>query len=482
MKTKITTLLKSSVLMLACLSTGLATAQTVSTGITNNETGVANLRAYDQSGINVFDSPKDTNAVFTGLKVKFGAGFTQSFQGLKHENTSTLPANALYKISPGFNTANANLFMDVQLADGIRLNLTSYLSSRHHNETWVKGGYIQFDKLPFKGKIWDEIMKVTTIKVGHMEINYGDQHFRRTDGGQSLYNPFIENNIMDAFTTEIGGEVLVRKNSLFGLVGVSNGMIKGNIEALTATPADANTHKSPAFFFKGGYDKQLTTNVRVRVAASYYTNQSSAGQTLYAGDRTGSNYYMTMEKAIAVPAVVATPEVDGTPAVGTTPAVPAKDAVAFVPAVKSSTGAQFSSGRFDPSFKKKVEAIMLNGFVKAYGLELFGTYEIASGRTAAETVSRNATQIAIDAVYRFGKTENLFVGARYNTVKSDILVGVATQEININRTAFAAGWFLTKNVMLKGEYVKQQYKDFAVTDYRSGGKFNGYVIQAVVGF
>ena len=46
-------------------------------------------------------------------------------------------------------TAQANLFTDVQLADGIRMNVTTYLSTRHHNEAWVKGGYIQFDKLPF---------------------------------------------------------------------------------------------------------------------------------------------------------------------------------------------------------------------------------------------------------------------------------------------------------------------------------------------
>ena len=206
------------------------------------QTEVSNLRPYDKSGINIFESPKDTLAEFENLKVKFGAGFTQAFQGLKHQNLS----GGLHKLTPGFNTANANLYMDVQLADGIRLNLTSYLSSRHHNETWVKGGYIQFDKLPFDGKIWDDIMKVTTIKIGHMEINYGDQHFRRSDGGHTLYNPFIENYILDAFTTEIGGEVLVRKNGLFGMVAVSNGMIKGNVDSLISTPQDANTHKSPA--------------------------------------------------------------------------------------------------------------------------------------------------------------------------------------------------------------------------------------------
>src|SRR5262245_41937786 len=118
---------------------------------------VANLRPYDKTGINQFETSKDT-ATFDGLKVRFGAAFTQEFQGLKHKNNaSKIPANRLYAITPGFNTANANLYMDVQLADGIRLNVTSYLSARHHNETWVKGGYIQFDKLPFKGKAWDDI-------------------------------------------------------------------------------------------------------------------------------------------------------------------------------------------------------------------------------------------------------------------------------------------------------------------------------------
>jgi len=145
MKTKVTTFLKASALILVGISTGIINAHAQRSGADNPQTEVANLRPYDKTGINVFESPKEPNAVFEKLKVQFGAGFTQGFQGLKHKNTS----GGLYKISSGFNTANANLFMDAQLADGIRLNLTSYLSSRHHNETWVKGGYIQFDKLPF---------------------------------------------------------------------------------------------------------------------------------------------------------------------------------------------------------------------------------------------------------------------------------------------------------------------------------------------
>lgn len=437
---------------------------------------VANLRAYDQSGINVFEDPKDTAATFDGLKVKFGAGFTQQFQNLKHKNPDALnnnvgsysggvsvPGNKLKVITAGFQTAQANLYMDVQLADGIRLNVTSYLSTKHHNETWVKGGYIQFDKLPFKGQIWNDIMKVTTIKVGHFEVNYGDQHFRRSDGGQALYNPFMEGYVMDAFSTEIGGEIYVRKNGFFGMVGATNGMIKGNVDSLyKANNRDGDLHKSPTILLKAGVDKKLAEDLRVRLSASYYGNQSSGANVLYGGDRSGSNYQYVMERNAVNPGSTSGA---GTP-------------LAF-------------SGRFNPGFSKKVNAVMLNGFLKTRGLELFGTYETASGRTANETSTRSANQYAVDVVYRFFKAENVFVGARYNAVSARLADNAAgtgagaiayTGDVKVNRFAAAAGWFLTRNVLLKGEYVIQQYKDFPVADYRAGGQFKGYVIEAVVGF
>jgi hypothetical protein len=89
-------------------------------------------------------------------------------------------------------------------------------------------------------------------------------------------------------------------------------------------------------------------------------------------------------------------------------------------------------------------------------------------------------QYAGDVVYRFGCSENLFVGARYNKVFGR-LAGFAN-DVNVDRMAAAGGWFITKNVLLKGEYVIQRYNSFPATDYRSSGKFNGYVIEAVVGF
>jgi hypothetical protein len=412
-------------------------------------------RPYDQRGINVFETPKQADTTqFEGARVRFGAGFTQQYQNLKHENTSANDnggANKLYPLQSGFMTAQANLFMDIQLADGIRLNVTSYLSARHHNETWVKGGYIQFDKLPFKGQFWKKLMEITTIKVGHMEVNYGDAHFRRSDGGQTIYNPFMDNYIVDEFATEIGGEVYLQKNGLFGMAGMTSGMIKGNIDSTYKTAADDNIKRSPSVYLKGGIDKTIAENIRVRVSGSFYHNRSNAGSglTLFGGDRTGSNYQDVMEKA-SYGAVL-----------------PASTAVAF-------------SGRVNPGFSKKVNALMLNGFLKVKGLELFGTYENAKGRTKNETSDRKMNQLAGEMVYRFGKEENMFVGARYNTVKLQ-LAGM-TDDVKVDRNAFAAGWFVTKNVLMKGEYVIQNYKNFPTADYRSGGHFHGFVIEAVVGF
>lgn len=412
-------------------------------------------RPYDQTGINIFETTKDADPIkFDALRVRFGAGFTQQYQNLKHSNTDALnytTINKLYPLQSGFMTAMANLFMDVQLADGIRLNVSTYLSTRHHNEAWVKGGYIQFDKLPFKGKVWDDIMKVATIKIGHMEINYGDEHFRRPDGGQTIQSPFMEGNIMDAFATEIGGEIYLQKNGWLGMVGMTNGMIKGNIDSTYKTTQDDNIKRSPSIYLKAGFDKKVADNVRLRFTGSFYHNGSNAGSglTLYGGDRTGSNYQNVMEK---VP-------------LGT--ALPASTAVAF-------------SGRFNPGFSKKIDAFMFNGFIKVAGFEAFGTYETAKGRTKTETDNRTANQFAIEGLYRIGKEEKVFLGLRYNSVKAR-LAGF-TDDVTVNRFAAGAGWFLTKNVLLKGEIVNQKYVDFPVADYRAGGKFNGYVIEAVVGF
>lgn len=435
-----------AVALFACAS--IANAQNEESIISKLQPQVQYTRPGDKTGLNQFETKKEEAIPYDGLKVKFGAGFSQQFQSLSHSNSGAV---ALYpRLAPGFGIAQANLTMDVQLYDGIKLNLTSYLAARHHNETWVKGGYIQFDKLPFKGAGWDKLMEYATIKVGHMEINYGDQHFRRSDGGNTIHNPFIENYILDAFATEIGGEFYLQKDGIMGMVGVSNGLINGTQQSpvLVVGADNYDYHRNPSFYAKGAIDKEVG-DIRVRGAASIYYNNSSGRSTLYAGDRTGSNYFYVLEGASAT----------------------SKD--------------NFTSGRYSPNLTNQVLAIQLNGFVKAKGLEVFGTYENAKGRSVNERFAnfdrRNVNQLAADVIYRFGAKEKVFIGGRYNTVRGELMTSSKDKQ-SIDRVAVGGGWFLTNNILLKGEYVDQKYNDFPTGNIMADGQFKGFVMQAVVGF
>jgi hypothetical protein len=421
------------------------------------------LRAYDKTGINVYETPKTDTIPYEGLKIRFGAGFTQGYQSLSHSNG--LPVSSptkLYEMGGGFPLAQANFNIDVQLYDGVSLNLISYMSSHHHNEFWVKGGYLQIDKVGFlKSEFFDNLWKNLTLKVGHMEVNYGDAHFRRSDGGHTLWNPWIENNIMDAFTTEIGAELYWKKNGFLLMGGYTDGEIQGNIAA-PSTPIGAK--RAPSLYAKVGFDKQLQEKLRVRLTASAMTTESSISNTLFGGDRTGSNYQYVMENA---PVTL--------------------------------TGNAFS-GRFNPGFRDNLTSFVINPFVKFSGLEVFGTFEWAKGNSAfengegtsyAKQDDRKAQQTAIEALYRFGRNEQFYFGGRYITVNATIGEGYTATvlgtryDVTIDRTSIGGGWFITPNILLKGEYVTQNYggfKDTGANNRFYNGKFDGFVIQGAISF
>ncbi len=97
------------------------------------------FRPQDKRGINVFETTKDPGVKFTGFKLDFGAAFTSQVQNLSHD-TRAVPnvvngvnTNQLADIGFGFNNSTANLALHAQLAPGIRVAHTTYLSSRHHN-------------------------------------------------------------------------------------------------------------------------------------------------------------------------------------------------------------------------------------------------------------------------------------------------------------------------------------------------------------
>jgi len=400
------------------------------------------FRALDQRGINVFETPKEPGVEYTGFKLDFSAAFTSQLQSLSHENTAVpvvvngVNTNQLADIGFGFNNSTANLYLHAQLAKGVRVQLTTYLSSRHHNEAWVKDGFILVDELPVNVGRLNTLMKYATLRVGHMEINYGDAHFRRTDNGNAVYNPFVGNYIMDAFTTEVGGEVYLRSKGVILMGGVTGGEIRGTV----LTPEK----RGPAYLGKAGFDRNVRKDLRVRMTGSLYKTNRAVNSTLYGGDRAGSRYYWVMENT------------------------------------QATETAQAFSGLINPGFRNQVTALQFNPFLKFRGLELFGVVERAEGRATTEAANRTWNQYAADVVYRFFPREQVFAGLRYN--KAEGTLADITNKVGANRWQVAGGWFVTPNILMKAEYVTQEYAGYPPANIKNGGKFHGTMLEGVVAF
>ena len=400
------------------------------------------LRFQDQRGLNVFETTKDPGVEFTGFKIDFGAAFTSQVQNVTHRNTAlpnvvnNVNTNQLADIGFGFNNSTANLNLHAQLAPGIRVALTSYLSSRHHNETWVKDGYIQIDQSPIDWAPAKMLFEIVTLKVGHMEINYGDAHFRRSDNGNAVYNPFVGNYIMDAFTTEIGGEAYLKTGPIMAMAAIMGGEIRGTV----VTPGQ----RGPSFIGKAGFDREMSKDLRVRVTGSLYKTDKAMSNTLYGGDRAGSRYYWVMENTAAT------------------------------------ENGNATSGYINPGFKNKVTAMQVNPFVKFRGAEVFGVIERAKGKATAELTEREWKQYAVDAIYRFLPGEKAYVGARYNRADG-MLAGIA-DEVGANRWQASAGWFILPGLLAKVEYVDQKFTGYPPANIKNGGRFKGFMAEGVVAF
>jgi len=278
------------------------------------------------------------------------------------------------------------------------------------------------------------------VKFGHFEINYGDEHFRRSDNGSTMYNPFVGNLITDAFTTEIGGELYVRANGWLAMGSMTGGEVRGTVTV--------PEKRSPTYIGKLGYDKQLTQDLRFRLTGSMYKNDQSASNTLFTGDRAGSRYYDVLEN------------------------------------VSATTSAWSAEVR--PNFTNRVTSFQVNPFLKYQGLELFGVIETAKGKAMTESRFRNWRQLSGEGVYRFWN-DKLYAGYRYNTVGGQLgpmtgQVAGTLNEVDANRWQVAGGWFVNPMMELKAEYMNQKYYNFVPTDIRNGGFIKGFMVEAALQF
>lgn len=367
-----------------------------------------------------FEKEKIGADEFGNVNVKVGGDFAIQLQALDHE----APVE-LIELKNNFNLPTANLNLTSDLAPGVQLYINTYLSSRHHNEAWVEGGYLVLDYLPF----WpasNNIMEYLTVKAGVMMLNYGDAHFFRSNNASVLDNPFVGNWIMDAYTTNPGLEVLYRNSGIIALAGVNNGRVnygRGN-----------DIGEDLVFNWKLGYDTDINQDLRVRGTVSgFHVGEGHSGAYLWGGDRAGARYYSVMQAADA-------------------------------------EGDNFTSGRWAPgSGQSQMNSYMANLFLQFHGLELFGIYEDMNGVRNGN--DQNFTQTALQVVYHIG---DFYAGTRLNKVSNN-------DGSTVNRTNIGAGWYMIDNIVMKLDYVIQKYDGPAHGDINEG-QFSGIVFEAGISF
>ena len=434
----------------------------------NLQPNIQNYRLPGFEGLNEFDNGmKQRNSdEFEGMAVRVGADFALQFQSINHESGAQVGDvinyrgqnryyNGLGSIGSSVNLPTANLNIDAQLAKGVRVHLRTYLSSKHHNEAWVKGGYILVNSLDFiKEGFAENFMNDFSVRIGQDNFNYGDAVSRRTDNAAAIYNPFVGNYIMDMNTVEPFAELNYYPGDFIVVLGVSTGILNP-----TVVVKDDQKYP-PSFHGKLGWDSQMNEDLRLRLTGSFYTTNSyNTGTHLYNGDRAGSRYYNVFDYN-------------------------------YIAQSDSSAGSQTNdfTTRFNPGIQNGM-AFQINPFVKFKGLEFFGIFEMNSGFSSMTIENGGGTkgsytQLGAELIYRFGSWEQFYVAGRYNRVNGNSNYAAGTtqpDEMVVDRFNVGAGWFMTKNTLVKLEYVTQNYNN-QFSGELNEASMNGVVLEAVIGF
>lgn len=394
---------------------------------------------------NTFELPKDTSTFKGKPEVSFNTDLTFNYQGLSQE-FDIAGATDEINLQSGLSLPQANFDINAKVMSGFNVKLETMLSSHHHNETYVKGGYATIDNLDFIAPGFaSDIMKYATIKVGVNDINFGDDHFRRSDNADVMRNPFVNNPGVESYMQAPHIEVYYRMPSINSLVmvGVTNGQVNPDDVTNTAVAGKGSSNR-PGVYGKFVFDSQVSDALRIRLSESvYYVSGTNKGSSLFSGDKGGTVTRKIFERS----------------------------------SVDNDFGSLWNalSGFSDLTVSKT------NFFARYNNTELYGMFEIADGADGAEK-DMAMTHYSVDLVQRFGLNDRFYAAARYENAVVEY--ADATNDLGdaeMTQWQLGLGWFLSKNAVAKLEYIShEREKNSAFV----GGtaEFKGYMISTALSF
>jgi hypothetical protein len=343
-------------------------------------------------------------------------------QTLNHKNAYDLKGVELAKVSPGFQNAFGNLGFIAKYGknDEITVVFDMYLSSRNHpSQTYGNEGYILMTGVPENLenlKFLTPIFKKVDVKAGHMLVDFGDAADHRSNNAITQKNPLVGNFVIDPNIVSIGMQVSSKPGKRYGwLAGVSNG----------TTTEDWNVGRG--FAYNGKVYFVPVTGLRTSLSyiatdQSDNPNKSGGGSQMqmFTGNRSGERYAGVL---------------GGGQAPGN---------------VFPQAGEKFSATQLDVTWD--------NGSpLKLYG-HYGQTQDTDINGSLAGTPEEKWNYYAADVKYMI--TPALYAAARYSAANTTQLAGV-NSDGSVTRMQVGGGFWLTRNLLMKVEYVQQQYSGFA---------------------
>jgi hypothetical protein len=352
-------------------------------------------------------------------------------------------------LDPSFQTAWGDLPFLANIDNGKMLVFFDlYISSRPHpSTTYGNEGYILIRELPdgLAGNDFlnDSIFKYVNVKAGHFEIDYGDHHYRRSDNAWVQRNLLIGNYLVDPDVEEIGMEIYSKPQRLNWLLGISSGTTTEN---LNEGRGIASVH--------GKLWANVTDDLRASVSGYYVdhsdnpaTGPGSTKGSLFSGRRSGGPY-------------------GGVFGGGNSPGE------VFIPNDQLVTAFQG-------------DLTWTPGPWEFYGH--LGWMEDADPNGSLPDSPENRwTYAAIEGAYHF--SPRIHAAARYGIAMPDDINGNSSSG-QVHRIQVGGGYWITKNLLGKAEYVYETMSDFDPEDGSVAGVravddpyFHGLILEVSFAF
>lgn len=349
-------------------------------------------------------------------------------QTLNHENVYNASGTKLADLEPGFQNAFGDLGFIGKFGKNSEIEVVFdlYLSSRNHpSSTYGNEGYIVLRGVPENLqsiKVLEPILKRVDVKAGHMMLGFGDATAHRSNNAIVQKNPLVGNFVIDPNIVAVGMEVSSKQtaNQRYAwMLGVSNG----------TTTEDWNVGRG--FAYHGKVAVYALPSLRTSlsyIATDQSDNPTKAGggsaMQMFSGNRSGERYAGVL---------------GGGQAPG---------------GVFPQGGEKFTAAQLDVTYDES-----------SFPIKLYGHYGIAQDKdingSATGAPEEKWTYYAGDVVYKI--TPALYAAARYSSANTDMLAGRVTNG-KVDRMQVGGGLWLTKNLLMKVEYVSQKYSGFNTGD------------------